>query len=233
MEKISKSVKAVIFDMDGTIIKTEHIWNGVVLALLHEKGITEFSEADSKVLDSLSGTSLKHASHTVKQHFGLIESPEDLAMLKLELANREFAKTVEFIEGFEIFHEKIRDHKIPSAIATNAHPKNLETLITSMNFKKYFGSNIYCIADVEYKAKPDPAVFLHAAKQLGVSPEECIVFEDSLPGFKAAQAAGMKCIAIKNHLNSELVENATRSIHSYHDAEETLKELIELNLFKK
>ena len=94
-----------------------------------------------------------------------------------------------------------------------------------MDLTQFFGANQYCIAAVGNKAKPNPAIFLHAAKQLNVEPHECVVFEDSIAGFKAAQAAGMKCIAIKNSLNKDSLELVDSAIESYHEAEEALKKL--------
>lgn len=225
MIDIKKKFKAVIFDMDGTILDTEKAWHSVTIQVLKAHGFHELTEDQEKFIHTLSGQGMHNAIHLLKGHFNLQTPAEHIAAHKIELANTHFAEHVAFIEGFEHFHNKLREHGIPSSIATNATPENLNKLITQMKLDNFFGENIYCIAHVENKAKPDPALFLHAAEKLGVKPEECIVFEDSLPGFMAAQAAGMKCVAIKNKINIHLMDKVHGAIDSYHEAEEILKKL--------
>lgn len=226
MENLKEKIKAVIFDMDGTIILTDHIWGEVVREYLHETGIRVFTAKDVQYLDSMSGMSMKSAAKSVKRHFGLPHDTDQIAARKMELANIRFRKGVKFIEGFEQFHKALRDHGIPSGIGTNATPENLEPLTESMKFRTFFGEHIYGIAHVNYVAKPDPMLFLHVAAKLGVKPEECIVFEDSIYGFQAAKAAGMKCIAIKSPNNHHLLEHAHAAIDSYHEAIDALKKLL-------
>lgn len=225
MESIKSKFKAIIFDMDGTIIKTEHIWRNVTKEVLVQRGFDTAKPEKIEFLNSLSGMGMHNAVTALKTRFNLADSVEELIAQKIAIADMMFQEQVEFIEGFEVFHEKLQLHTIPTSIATNATPENLRTLATKLNFEKFFGANMYCTADVAYKAKPDPAVFLHAAQMLGVRPEECIVFEDSLPGFLAAKAAGMKCIAIKNSLNHSLLDKVHGAIESYHEAEEILKKI--------
>jgi len=172
MEHIKKKVKAIIFDMDGTIIDTEAIWKNVTLDVLKE--------------------------------------------LKGDIA---------FIEGFKEFHTTLREHNIPTGIATNASESHLQQISEQLKFKDMFGAHIYSIAHVNYRAKPDPAIFLHVAEKLGVKPEECVVFEDSLPGFSAAKAAGMQCIAIKNSINSGFLDTVHEAIENYHHAHAALTRL--------
>jgi beta-phosphoglucomutase-like phosphatase (HAD superfamily) len=226
MESIKTKLKAVIFDMDGTIIQTDHIWSSVVRDFLREEGVHALTEHDVKMLESLSGMSTKPASKAVKHHFGLHRDAAEIATRKMELANGYFRRGVEFIEGFEAFHQLLREHNIPSGIGTNATPQNLEPLQESMKFQRFFGKHVYGIADVNYVAKPDPTLFLHVAQQLGVKPEECIVFEDSIYGFQAAKAAGMKCIGIKGPSNHHLLEHAHAAIDSYHEAVDALKRIL-------
>jgi len=95
-----------------------------------------------------------------------------------------------------------------------------------MSLYKFFGANLYCIEDVGNKAKPKPDIFLHTAKKLNVTPSECIVFEDSLFGFQAARAAGMKCIAIKNSINQNNLKLVQQAISSYHEAEAALSKIL-------
>jgi beta-phosphoglucomutase len=227
MNEIKNKIKAVIFDMDGTIIQTEHIWRKVSVQVLMEQcNITELLEHHEIFLQTLSGMGLRNSAKSMKDTFNLATPAEEIMKRKVELADNLFDHTLEFIGGFETFHKQLQSHIIPTSIATNADHANLQQIARSLNFERFFGKNMYCVADVGFKAKPDPALFLHAAKQLGVKPEECIVFEDSIYGFQAAQAAGMKCIAIKNNFNNQHLSLVNHAIDDYSQAEDALKKLI-------
>ncbi len=230
MESIKTKIKAIIFDMDGTILKTEHIWQQVTIGTLEKYGITELSKEQEAVLLRLSGMGMKEAATLIKNEFNLPSSIEEIFTLKLALANMHFESALEYIDGFETFHKLLITHNIPTGLATNAHPHNLSEITKTMNLKEKFGDHIYCIAHVNFVAKPSPALFLHTAEKLGVKPEECLVFEDSVPGFKAAKAAGMKCIAIRNPYNRELFKEFTdHGIDSYDEAIETIKKLFNIS----
>jgi HAD superfamily hydrolase (TIGR01509 family) len=230
MERIKSKIKAVIFDMDGTIIDTEHVWNQATKSVLSKRGFTEFSDQQKEVLKSLSGSGLSNCSEIIKREFVLTDSSETLITEIKEAAHRLFENEVKFIEGFEQFHKKLQQLSIPTSIATNADLSCLTILNKKMNLEQFFGKNLFCISMVNNKAKPDPKIFLHAAEKLNVKPSECVVFEDSIAGFKAAKAAGMKCIAIKNKVNHSSIytklDLVQKSINSYHEAEEALIKLI-------
>jgi len=225
MEEIKGRIKAIIFDMDGTIIKTEELWRQVNRALLAKYGITTFTAEQEAIFCSFAGMAMINVARRMKEEFKLDDSLETIMISKLEIANELFDRHIEFIDGFEVFHAKLRDLKIPTSIATNAMKANLVPIAQKLEFEKFFGGHVYCPADVQDRPKPDPALFLHAAERLGVKPEECIVFEDSVPGFAAAQAAGMKCIAIKNALNADVLDQVHDAIDSYHEAEDVLKKI--------
>ncbi len=225
MEQVKNKIKAIIFDMDGTIIKTESAWQKITLDLLAHYGITTLTEEQEALLKSFSGVAMISVASQLKLHFNLDDNIETIVMHKTVIANAVLANHVEFIEGFELFHARLQQFNIPTSIATNAMPDNLLSLSKQLNFERFFGINLYSQADVNYRPKPDPALFLHAAEKLGVKPEECLVFEDSMPGFLAARAAGMKCIAIKNEFNHSFLEHVHESISNYHEAEEALKKI--------
>lgn len=225
MEQLKNKIKAIIFDMDGTIIHTEELWRQVNRALLAKYGITSFPEEQEMLFKSFSGMSMINVATVMKDYFNLPDSVETIVLTKLDLANELFDQHIDFIDGFELFHAKLLLHNIPTSIATNAMPANLLPIAKKFEFHKMFGTNVFSQADVNYRPKPDPALFLHAAAMLGVKPEECLVFEDSIPGFQAAKAAGMKCIAIKNDLNMHVLDTVHDAIANYHEAEEVLKKL--------
>jgi HAD superfamily hydrolase (TIGR01509 family) len=226
MKTIKKRVKAVIFDLDGTITNTEHLWDEATRVVLNKRGFKYFTKDQHEFLKSLSGIGLIRSAEVIKKEFNLTDTVEALAKEAETIANNLFAGGLEFIDGFETFHKKLQEHNIPTSIATNAGKQTLITISKQMRLDQFFGANQYCIAMVGNKPKPDPAVFLHAAKKLYASPEECIVFEDSLFGFQAAKAAGMTCIAIKNNLNKENLHLANSAITSYNEAEKALKALL-------
>ena len=225
MEKITTNIKAIIFDMDGTIIHTKKVWDEVTLAILEQKGITTLSDDDNKFLTTLVGMNLVYSSAALKKRFNIQDSVPDLVQQTALLANQKMADQISFIEGFESFHIKLQKNAIPTGVATNASQANLDFIAQKLNFERFFGSNMYTPAHVNNKAKPDPALFLHTAQQLNVAPSECIVFEDSLYGFTAAREAGMKCIAIKNDQNQHLLGYVHDAISTYHEAEAALKKL--------
>lgn len=225
MNKIKSKVKAVIFDMDGTIINTEHIWKEATIKVLQRRGFTSFSDKQNKMLLSLQGIGLIQSAKVMKENFSLTDSIDTLAIETKNYAEVLFRNGVNFVEGFEVFHKKLRLSAIPSSVATNADQASLQQLSTVMNFNRFFGTKIYSIDIVGGKAKPDPTIFLHAAKQLNVAPTECVVFEDSIFGFQAAQAAGMKCIAIKNNGNKNLLHYVDDAIDTYHEAEKALAKI--------
>jgi len=226
MNNIKDKVKAVIFDMDGTIIKTEHIWDVVSRQVLMDLcNITTLSERHKEFLKNVGSVGVKNTAIIMKREFDIPHSIEEIVQRKLQLAATYFNEAIEFIEGFEDFHKRLQTFNIPTSIATNASEVSLKQISENLKFERFFGKNMYSIADVNNRAKPDPAVFLHAAKQLSVDPYDCIVFEDSLVGFQAAKAAGMKCIAIKNKNNKDHLIHVHDAIDDYSQAEEAIKKV--------
>lgn len=211
--------------MDGTIINTEHVWKEATSQMLAKRGFTAFTQEQQEFLTSLSGIGLLRSAEVLKQEFNIADTIDDMALETKQIAHKLFESGVEFIDGFKIFHQKLQQHAIPTSVATNADQASLDLIGDKLKLGQFFGKNLYSIEIVGNKAKPDPAIFLHAAKQLNVEPEECVVFEDSLFGFQAAKAAGMKCIAIKNNINQDKLNLAHDAISSYHEAEEALRQL--------
>lgn len=229
MQLIKKHIKAIIFDMDGTIIQTEPLWDAITFETLRLCNIdTEIlSLKDKNFLKSLSGAGFIEALQMLKEYFFLPISLDLFVDQTREIASKTLDLPVPFVEGFERFHTLLQEYKIPSGIATNAHRENLDFLTKKLHLNKFFGSHLYASSDVENRAKPDPALFLHTAKQLGVQPHECIVFEDSYYGFKAAQDAGMACIAIAHNRNTDHRQMAHGIIHSYDEAINMLHNICE------
>ena len=100
----------------------------------------------------------------------------------------------------------------PLAIGTSAPPANVEAMSAQLGLSDYFDI-VVCGEDVK-ESKPDPEIFLRAAKKLGVEPRQCVVFEDSAHGVAAAKGAGMKCVAVTNSHPAETLGAADRVVSS-------------------
>jgi HAD superfamily hydrolase (TIGR01509 family) len=225
MNEIKHKIKAIIFDMDGTIIKTEHIWENVTINTLKHCGVKELTQDQKNLIKTLSGIGLEKSTQFLKEKFNLTQSLKEIYDKKISLAEEYFENRIEFIEGFVDFHNKLKQNSIPTSIATNADPASLKKISKILSLENFFGHNMYCVADVNFVPKPDPALFLYSAAKLGAKPEDCVVFEDSIFGFNAAKAAGMKCIGIKNDLNQQYLDKVNDAIENYHQAEEILKKI--------
>lgn len=230
MKTIKGHIDGIIFDMDGTIIDTEHVWESATEELLRHHNLHPETIPEDKlyVFEEMVGKGLYESVALLHEAFNMSHTtPQAMTEFVLENVKEKFQEEMAFIHGFEHFHKQILDAGIPISIATNCDPHSLEHIVDRMGFSKLFGENIYCVAHVENKAKPDPAMFLHAADRLGADPTKCLVFEDSYWGFQAAKAANMKCIAIKNKKNAHMFHEHTHGhIESYHDAEDVIKNVI-------
>ena len=97
-------------------------------------------------------------------------------------------------DGLVGFLENLESEQLAMAIASSGSKSRIHFLVDRFGLNKFF--RVIVTGDEVEQGKPDPAVFLKAADQLGVDPCELIAFEDAISGIKAAKSAGMKCIGI-------------------------------------
>src|SRR5271163_585151 len=98
------------------------------------------------------------------------------------------------LPGVELWLRTLREEEIPCVIASSTHRENITTTIDVLGLGEFF-SGIVSSEDVR-RGKPDPEIFLTAAQRIGVEPGDAVVFEDALVGIAAAQAAGMRVVAV-------------------------------------
>lgn len=217
--------KAIIFDMDGTIINTEHRWNEAMIHLLKTKANLSHEEA-LKLMPQFKGASSYTSCSFLKMAYRPKESIKELMEEKDNFVFNNFANLIAFIDGFEAFHTHISALGLTSAIATNAHQSGLDRIKQHIPLHTFFNEHIYCVDQVQKKAKPLPDVYLFAANKLSIEPEHCIAIEDSAHGITAAKSAGMFCIGINTGGDKEALKHADIIVDSYEEID--IKSLIEV-----
>lgn len=216
--------KAIIFDMDGTIIDTEKIWKEATRSVITSKGVEISPELEAQLAHELRGVALHKSCAVIKEMFSLAHEVEDLVKEKRDKADALYAIHVKFIDGFIDFHKRVQATGLVYGIATNADDNNIETTINKLKLRDYFGEHIYGISKVNYKGKPAPDIYLHVAKQLGIDPSLCVAIEDTSHGIESAQKAGMFCIGINSAGNRKALEKADFIIDHYSEID--LKRLL-------
>jgi HAD superfamily hydrolase (TIGR01509 family) len=210
--------KAIIFDMDGTIINSEHIWRKATKDLVESKtGEIASPELLEELENELKGLELKSSCKIIKDKLGLTHEVLDLAAEKKQRALDIFKEGIKFIEGFKNFHGRVLEQNLKIGIATNADDHTLEAAIVALELKTLFGDHIYNITHVNGIHKPKPDLYLHVAEKLGIAPEECIAIEDSAHGVKAAVDAGMFCIGINTAKDEKFLQESHLIINHYDD----------------
>lgn len=126
------------------------------------------------------------------------EDPRQIARLskRKEELYRELviAEGVDPLPGVREFLERLRAAGVPCAIGSSTHRANIETIFAITGLARFF-AQVVSAEDVS-AGKPDPAVFLLGAKRIARAPANCVVFEDALAGLQAAQAGGMRAVAV-------------------------------------
>lgn len=209
--------QAVIFDLDGTIISTDTIWKQARLEVLRRRNIPLTPEFVAALEAKMKAFNNYHESCQILKEMGNLSDP--LEVIRVELLKIGKAlyhhEPFPYIKGFENFHDKIKALRLPTAIATNCTYNLLGIIDKKINLKKHFGQHMYSAQSTNNRRKPDPAIFLYAAAQLGIEPSKCLVIEDSTNGIAAAKAAGMTCIGINTALDREFIKKADFKADSY------------------
>ncbi len=206
------AIESVIFDLEGVIIDTEPLWDQVSIVFLQRRNAI-YNREQTKPL--LMGKTLAEGVKIMQGQYGFSGDVDEQAMERREIARELFSEDVVFIPGFEKFYENVARRGLKSAIATSLERDFLKSLDQKLRLSALFDNKIFSIADVGYKSKPNPDIFLHAASQLSSLPSNSLVIEDAPNGVEAARRAGMKCIALTTSTTREKLIGASLVVDSY------------------
>lgn len=192
-----KDIEAVIFDVDGTLVDSMWIWKQVDIEFLGKRGI----ELPQDLQSDIEGLSYTETAGYFKERFGLTETVDDIKEEWGVMANDFYNTRVSLKKGAREFIEHISGKGLKLGIATSNSRDIVEKMLANHRLDSYFNA-IRTSCEVA-RSKPFPDVYLKVAEDLGVSPEKCLVFEDTVAGVTAAKTAGMKVIAVADALAYE------------------------------
>lgn len=188
-----ENIKGAIFDLDGVIVDTAKYHYFAWKRLASELGF-EFTEEDNEKLKGVS----RIKSLEILLGIGNIRVSEEVKLRLAEKKNEWYVNYISKLDesgllcGAKELINQLKGNGIK--IALGSASKNAPLIIHNLGIRQLFD----CIIDGNKvsKEKPDPEVFVLAARGLGLKNSECVVFEDSQAGIQAAKCAGMKCIGI-------------------------------------
>lgn len=210
------NAKAIIFDLEGVIIDSEPLWTKADLAFLKHHGIiVDFEEYEELIKPVLMGRAIPEGVKIYQKRYKLKGTHKQLVAQRKTFVRNLFME-LPFIDGFFQFHNQIKNKHI-TAIATSLERSFLGPADLKLGLSKLFNGNIFSIEDIGFISKPDPAIFLYAAKSISVNPQNCIVIEDSPNGILAAKAAGMRCIVLTTTTPRGKLNSADLIVDSYQE----------------
>lgn len=210
-------LKAVIFDMDGVIIDSEPTHMKLENETYKKLGI----EVTGDEHLSFVGSTSHYMWETLKNKYKLTQTLEEL----IEYERTKYFKylnsdecEITLIEGVKELIEDLHENGVKLAIASSSPLNVIEAVAKRFQIEKYF--EVFVTGDYVKKSKPEPDIFLYASKKLGVSPENCVVIEDSHNGVLAAKNAGIKCVGINSDVEgrqdismADLVINSFKEVN--------------------
>lgn len=203
--------RAVIFDFDGVVVKSEPLHYRAFSETLRPLGITI---KRSRWYKEFSGTGSRSIISRLFDEFGVHADVEEY----MQRRKRLYAAYVKQgklkpTKGLRRFLTKLKTQDIKTAIASSGHNSNIELVLSTIGLEDRF--DVIVGSEDAKRSKPDPEIFLVAAKKLETRPEECVVIEDSIPGTEAACRAGMSLVCFDSPARNALNNSCIRIINSY------------------
>jgi beta-phosphoglucomutase len=183
------NIAAVLWDMDGVLADTSQLHYETWKTLLDAQGI----KFDKHKFSRMFGRN-NYDSLTIL--YGYPPSPEQLAWVD---ATKETAFRLavpgglQLLPGVQFWLESFQNHQLSQVVASSAPPENIAAVVAALGISHFFND---LVSAHHLPGKPDPAVFLEAARRVNYPPQVCLVIEDTPVGVTAARQAGMFCVAV-------------------------------------
>lgn len=207
--------KAVIFDLDGTLIDSMWMWKTIDIEYLERYGY----ELPSDLQGDIEGMSFTETAAYFKNRFHLTETLDEIKTEWNRMAYEKYSHDVPLKSGVLEFLKYLKANNIKTGIATSNSRELVDVALKNLGIEEYFDS-LRTSCEVA-KGKPSPDIYLLVADDLKVLAEDCLVFEDVVQGIMAGKNANMTVCAVDDEFSKDFeVEKrqvADHFIHTYHE----------------
>ncbi|MCK6576688.1 MAG: HAD family phosphatase [Anaerolineae bacterium] len=221
MRPINFCPRAVIFDMDGLLVNSEHVWEVVEGDMLIARNV----QLNQAIRAQFIGMRMGDFWRGMHASFHLAEPVEDLIAEAVQGMVERVGAEAEPQPGALALIDFVVARRIPCAIASSSPMPIIEAVVGAHGWGEVFALRV-CGDDVQH-GKPAPDIYLETARRLGVPPQACLALEDSVNGARAAVAAGMITIAVPDaaHTTAEAFRGVTDHVYpTLHEVRAALEE---------
>jgi HAD superfamily hydrolase (TIGR01509 family) len=184
-------IEAVVFDLDGVLIESEHVWDEARRELAAERG-GRWTETASRDMMGMSSLEWSRYMHDV---IGVPDPSEEVSREVVRRLEELYRRDLPLVEGAVEAVERLAA-RWPLGLASSSNRELIDLVLELSGLARYFRATVS--SEEVPRGKPEPDVYLEAARRLAVSPERCAAVEDSDAGIRSAKAAGMHVLAIPN-----------------------------------
>jgi len=184
------SYKAALFDLDGTLADSMHVWDHICRTWLTARGIA----AQDNLEQDIERMTLTQAAEYVIRVYGIALEPPKIMAEWEAMVIRQYKEAIPLKDGAAEFVRALKDGGMKLAIATSCFPSACEALLERYKIRDCFSVIVY--TDEVNRDKTFPDLYLETARRLSLAPESCVVFEDFPPAGTGIRAAGMGLAAV-------------------------------------
>lgn len=204
MKELLKGKKAILFDLDGTLVDSMWMWKQIDIEFLGRYGY-ECPEDLQKVIE---GMSFSETAVYFKERFQIPLSLDEIKACWVQMSIDKYRYEVPLKPGALEFLKFCKENGIRTGIATSNGREMVDAVIESLRLEDYL--DVITTACEVKAGKPEPDIYLEVAKRLSVVPSECLVFEDIPAGIIAGKRAGMQVIAVEDDFSKAMKEEKCR-----------------------
>ena len=182
--------KGAVFDLDGTLVDSAAVWKNIDIRFFRRRGM-DLPEDYAK---NVSALDLRAAAEYTRTRFGFSDTPEQMIAEWSDLALYEYSHNVKALPGAGALLKGLRSRGVRLALATASSEPLYAAALRNNGLYELFDA--FAVTGEVTRGKGFPDVYLLAAERLGLSPSDCVVFEDIIEGIRGAKAGGFRTVAV-------------------------------------